>query len=130
MLKDGLYNLRYRAEGSGRDRGAEGGAGLAILREGRVLGSDPWGGLFVGSCAFDSETRRNLLRLRLEVPPDGELITGFSAGPAGAVLDIVGAVASTPPATTTVVEVAGAPVSVELTYLGPLPLARRRAGMP
>jgi hypothetical protein len=49
------------------------------------------------------------------------LITGFSAGPAGAVLDIVGAVDGASPLAATVVEVAGTPVNVELTYLGPLP---------
>jgi hypothetical protein len=88
---------------------------------GRILGSDPWGGVFSGSCRFDAAKRLNTVELRLEVPPDGRLITGFSAGPAGASLDIVCALDTTAPKIATMVEVAGAPVRVELTYLGPLP---------
>jgi hypothetical protein len=96
-------------------------AALATLRDGRILGSDPWGGVFSGSCRFDAEKRLNTVELRLELPPDGRLITGFSAGPAGASLDIVCAFEGTAPKIATMVEVAGAPVRVELTYLGPLP---------
>ena len=94
---------------------------LATLRKGRILGSDPWGGVFQGSCQFDAARRVNTVRLRLDVPPDGKLITGFSAGPAGASLDIVGAFERAAPKTATVVEVGGAAVRVELTYLRPLP---------
>lgn len=65
--------------------------------------------------------RLNRLRLRFEVPSDGTLITRFSAGPAGAVLDIVGACEPVAPEASMVVDVAGAPVSVHLTYIGPLP---------
>jgi hypothetical protein len=118
MLENGIYDLRYSAHADGK---AEGGRGLAVLRDGKILGSDPWGGVFVGSCEFDASSCLNTVRLRFEVPPTGTLITGFSAGPAGAVLDIVGAIAGGAPDTTTVVEVAGAPVRVALTYLGPLP---------
>jgi len=117
MLEDGIYGLRYTAESEGE---VDGSSALAVLRDGKILGSDPWGGLFVGVCEFDPDARLNKVRLQFDVPPEGTLITGFSAGPAGAVLDIVGAVKGASP-TATVVEVAGTPVSVELTYLGPLP---------
>ncbi len=118
MLEDGIYGLRYTAVCDGK---SDAGRGLAVLRCGRILGSDPWGGVFVGSCEFDPDVRLNKVRLQFDVPPEGTLITGFSAGPAGAVLDIVGAVSAAAPSATTVVEVAGTPVAVELTYLGPLP---------
>jgi hypothetical protein len=62
------------------------------------------------------------VQLRFDVPPEGRLITGFSAGPGGASLDIVGAFEGEAPRIATVIEVAGAPVRVELTYLGPLPV--------
>jgi hypothetical protein len=116
MLEDGIYGLRFTAAC------AEAGAGsaLAVLRRGKVLGSDPWGGLFAGSCEFDAEARLNKVRLQFDVPPEGTLITGFSAGPTGAILDIVGSVEGASPRAA-IVEVAGTPVSVELTYLGPLP---------
>jgi hypothetical protein len=118
MLEDGLYGLRYSTLCEDR---CDGGNALAVLRNGRVLGSDPWGGVFIGSCEFDTETGQNKVRLQFDVPPDGTLITGFSAGPEGAVLDIVGALEAARPRSATVVEVAGTRVSVELTYLGPLP---------
>jgi len=118
MLEDGIYGLRYTALCEGKP---DAGNGLAVLRGGKILGSDPWGGVFAGSCEFDPEARLNKVRLQFDVPPEGTLITGFSAGPTGAVLDIVGAVEAASPSAATVVEVAGTPVSVELTYLGPLP---------
>lgn len=119
MLENGIYGLHYRA--AGQEREADAGRALAVLRDGKILGSDPWGGVFAGSCEFDPAGRINKVRLRFDVPPDGTLITGFSAGPAGAVLDIVGAVQRAGSEMATVVEVAGTPVSVQLTYLGPLP---------
>ncbi|HUJ37130.1 MAG TPA: hypothetical protein VLW88_05585 [Hyphomicrobium sp.] len=118
MLKDGIYGLAYAAEG---ERMPTEGSALATLRKGRIFGSDPWGGVFTGSCQFDADWRLNRVQLRLEVPPDGQLITGFSAGPGGASLDIEGAFEGAAPRLSTVVEVAGRPVRVELTYLGPLP---------
>lgn len=118
MLEDGIYGLQYTAA---HEDAREGGQALAVLRDGKILGSDPWGGVFTGTCEFDPAERLNKVRLRFDVPPEGILITGFSAGPAGAVVDIVGAIARTPAEATTVVDVAGTPVSVALTYLGPLP---------
>ena len=118
MLEDGIYGLAYAVDG---ERMPTEGSALATLRDGRILGSDPWGGVFTGSCQFDAARRLNMVKLRLDVPPDGRLITGFSAGPAGASLDIVGAFEGRAPKIATVVDVAGAPVRVELTYLGPLP---------
>jgi hypothetical protein len=116
MLEDGVYGLRYTAVSDG-----QAGDALAVLRDGKVLGSDPDGGVFVGSCEFDAAAGINRVHIRFDVPPEGALVTGFSAGPAGAVLDIVGAVGHPAPEAATVVEVAGAQVAVHLTYLGPLP---------
>lgn len=116
MLQDGLYGLRYTT-----DEGEAGGDALAVLRDGKVLGSDPWGGVFAGACEYDATLGVNRIRLRFEVPPEGVLVTGFCAGPCGAVLEIVGAVEPTERTAVTFVEVAGTPVEVHLTYLGPLP---------
>ena len=118
MLEDGIYGFAYAVDG---ERMPTEGSALATLRKGHILGPDPWGGVFQGSCQFDAARRVNTVRLRLDVPPDGKLITGFSAGPAGASLDIVGAFERAAPKTATVVEAGGAAVRVELTYLGPLP---------
>ena len=118
MLEDGLYGLHYAAAHGGEPGGAR---GLAVLRQGKVLGSDPWGAVFTGTYEFDAARQLNKVRLRLDVPPEGTLITGFSAGPAGATLDIVGAFQGNAPETAAVIQVEGASVSVQLTYLGPLP---------
>lgn len=115
MLKNGLYDLRFQTTATEQDHGNA----LAILRNGKVLGSDPWGGVFAGSCEFDAGAGQTKVRVRLDIPPDGSLITGFCAGPEGAVLDIVGAFEQATPET--VVTVAGAEVKLALTYLGPLP---------
>jgi hypothetical protein len=118
MLEDGIYGLAYAA---GRGRMPGEGSALAMLRGGRILGSDPWGGVFTGSCRFDAGRRLTTIDLRLEVPPNGELITGFSAGPAGASIDIVAAFEGAAPKLSSIIDVAGRQVRVELTYLGPLP---------
>ena len=118
MLADGIYGLAYAA---GRERMPTEGSALATLRSGRILGLDPWGGVFTGSCRFDAARRLSTIELRFDVPPHGELITGFSAGPGGACIDIVAAFDGAAPKLSSIVDVAGRPGRVELTYLGPLP---------
>ena len=118
MFDEGLYALRYtHAE---KDQ-HETGSALAVLRSGKILGSDRWGGVFSGSYEFEPATETNTMHVRLSVPPDGELITGHQAGPEGATIDIVGTFVRATPLSTATVDVAGNPVDIELTYLGPLP---------
>ena len=87
----------------------------------RILGSDRHGGTFTGSYDFDPEAQTNTLHVRLAVPPGGMLVTGFDAGPKGATLEIVGRFDRAAPVSKSKVEIAGRPVDVQLTYLGPLP---------
>jgi hypothetical protein len=77
MLEDGIYGLRFAASHDGEPAD---GSGLAVLRDGKVLGSDPLGAVFTGTYEFDAARKLNKVRLRLDVPPDGVLVTGFSAG--------------------------------------------------
>ena len=102
-------------------RRSRGRSGLAVLREGKVLGSDPLGAVFTGTYQFDPARQLNKVRLRLDVPADGVPVTGFAAGPSGATLDIVSAFAGTLAETTSFIQIAGAPVGVQIRYLGPLP---------
>ena len=118
MLEDGIYGLWFAASQNGEP---ENGSGLAVLREGKVLGSDPLGAVFTGTYEFDAARQLNKVRLRLDVPADGVLVTGFSAGPSGATLDIVGAFAGTSAETPAFIQIAGASVGVQIRYLGPLP---------
>lgn len=120
MLDEGLYGLDYWAAGLASS-GNEAGAGLAVLRNGKILGSDRWGGIFEGSYAFDPVKRANTVHVRLQVPPRGELVTGFAAGPKGAMVDIVGSFVRAAPIASTVVSIEGQPVAVKLAYLGALP---------
>ncbi len=118
MLEDGLYGLKYTACMTAEPMPGTPWPCCATARS-----SAPTLGAACSSarCEFDPDAGLSKVRLQFDVPPEGTLITGFSAGPAGAVLDIVGAVEGAPPLAATVVEVEGTPVSVELTYLGPLP---------
>jgi hypothetical protein len=72
MLRDGLYELFYRAEAE-PDSGYE--SLLLALRNGNVLGSDRWGGVFAGRCDFDEGKREHRVQVRLLVPPGGMLVT-------------------------------------------------------
>lgn len=120
MIDEGLYNLDYRSSVLG-EGGQDGGNALAVLRNGKILGSDRWGAVFMGSYEFDPVSETNSVHLRLHVPPAGQLVTGFEAGPDGAVIEISGRFERAAPVTRTIAEVAGLPVEVTLTYLGALP---------
>lgn len=120
MIDEGLYNVEYRSSLLCSSDGDYGSA-LAVLRNGKILGSDRWGAVFMGSYEFDPVQETNSVHLRLHVPPQGELVTGFAAGPQGAVIDVAGQFERAAPVSRTVAEVAGQPVEVTMTYLGALP---------
>ncbi len=117
MFDEGLYSLSYGAHGVDDHDSA-----LAVLRNGKILGSDRLGGVFSGSYEFDEKAEINRMHVRLQVPPCGTLVTGLAVGPQGAVIDIVGAFERAAPVARTTVDVMGAPVDVQLTYLGALPV--------
>ena len=119
MFDDGLYSLDYRAiAGDPMDAA---GTALAVLRNGKILGADRFGAMFAGSYEFDAGAQSNRVHIRMSLPPGGELVTGQTIGAQGAVVDIVGGFDRAQPVARTTIEVAGAPVEVRLTYLGPLP---------
>ena len=118
MLEDGIYALRFAATHDGEP---EHGSGLAVLREGKVLGSDPLGAVFTGSYEFDAARGLNKVKLRVDLPPDGILVTGLPTGPKGTTLDVAGAFMSTPREASAFLQIAGAPLGVQIRYLGPLP---------
>ena len=118
MLDDGIYALRYRGEHEGE---ADDGNALAILRNGRILGSDRWGGVFAGHYEPERTQTTGNVRVRLEVPPEGMLVNGIAAGSDGAIFDIIGTVSRPAATLSTIVEVAGRPIEIELKYLAPLP---------
>jgi transcriptional regulator with XRE-family HTH domain len=117
-LDEGIYGLAYAGEHEGD---VDSGDALAVLRNGKILGSDRWGGVFTGSYEYDAEARINRVHVRLEVPPEGVLVTGFAAGPRGAMIDVVACFERAAPRTEAMIDIAGRPVEIKLTYLGPVP---------
>jgi len=118
MFDEGIYSLTYRAGDCDQSYDE---TALAVLRKGKILGSDRRGGLFTGSYEYDAVTQLNRMHVRLQVPPDGTLFNGADAGPGGAVVDISGAFDRATPTAHATVDIAGARVELRLTYLGPLP---------
>lgn len=118
MLIEGIYGFTYKGEHMGV---LDGDTALAVLRNGKILGSGRAGGMFTGSYEFDGARQVSKVHVRMQVPPDGELVTGYRAGSEGAVLDITGDFERAQPHSTTVIDVAGRPVEITLSYIGPLP---------
>lgn len=118
VVHEGVYGLSFTATASAEmgDRVE----GLAVLRGGRVLGSDPHGGVFTGHYHYDAVRDEAVIAVRLAIPPNGVLLTGLEAGPEGLLVDISGRFAPGKPVSSAVVDVAGAPVAVELRFVGPL----------
>ncbi|HYD14996.1 MAG TPA: hypothetical protein VEA77_01215 [Hyphomicrobium sp.] len=114
MLDDGLYALSFESS-------SQWGEGLALLRGGQILGSDPHGGVFKGRCRYDAASGEAIVEVRLAVPPRGVLLTGLEAGPDGAFLDVTGRFPPPKPASSALIEIAGLPILVELRFVGPLP---------
>lgn len=118
MLRDGLYQVAYGPPGSAPGAGD---FALASVRDGRIMGSDPHGGIYRGN-----NGRQRLLsssaaiELTCTIPPDGELVTGLAAGAGGAMVTIKGTLDPGAASQKAVFHVAGQPIMVEITYLGPL----------
>ncbi|WP_072395973.1 hypothetical protein [Hyphomicrobium sp. CS1GBMeth3] len=121
MLNDGVYGLRfhYRPDAEGGEA-ALSTEGLAVLRDGRVLGSDRNGGVFKGRCRYDAARGEAVVEVRLAVPPHGVLLTGLEAGPEGAILDVSGCFSPSQSSSSTVIEIGDGALAVELRFFGPL----------
>ena len=121
MLHDGVYGLGFKSPGpQGHDPALGQGDGLAILRGGRIVGSDRHGGVFTGSYRYDASRGETRVTVRLAIPPHGVLLTGFAAGPEGAMVDVAGSFKQPAPVSSAVIDIAGAPIVVELRFVGSL----------
>ena len=118
MLSDGIYRIEYCAP-FGADEFSD--CAMAVLRAGEILGSDKHGGLYLGSYEGEAATGRERIRLRLEIPLGGVLVTGDDHSSAGDFLDIEASFESQAAPYRLVIDVAGRPVAIELVYIGPLP---------
>jgi hypothetical protein len=119
MLADGVYELFYRCDGT--DDPFDDSL-LVALRGGRLLGSDRWGGVFIGRCDFDPATQRNRITGRLQVPPGGMLVTDVAPRPDGRVIPVAADLQlSGQHEASTVVDVDGGRVRIDLVFKGPVP---------
>ena len=120
MFRDGVYELFYRSESA-----PEGGFDslLLALRNGNILGSDKWGGVFLGRFEFDPQTQHHRLDVQLHVPPGGMLVTDAKPRPWGDTIDVTLTLANTTAMTSAfdVVNVGGGDIRVELQFKGPVP---------
>lgn len=120
MLDDGVYGLSFESRGEGGAEGSYRSEGLAVLREGRLLGSDRHGSVFRGRCSYDAVRGEAIVAVRLAIPPNGVLLTGLEAGPEGAFVDVAGRFQPPRPVSSTVIDIGGAALAVELRFVGPL----------
>lgn len=119
-VQEGVYSLRYGPTGAAAKPGDDG-DGVALLKSGRIVGSDAGGGKFEGCYQFDTARQTFHFRVWLRVPPEGQLMAGSETAQAGALVEVVAEIDRPDPFSSTVAHVGGRPFSLTLAYLGPLP---------
>lgn len=116
MFRNGIYRIDYR---NPTDDGPCDDA-LIIVRDGSIIGADRHGGVYTGS-QYQTTGQLDGVRLRMTAPSGGALVTGMFAGPDGATLQIDSRLDPTQNVQTATIDVAGNPVDIRVSYLGPLP---------
>lgn len=119
-VQDGLYSLRYGPPGSPPTSSDDGG-GIALLKAGRIVGSDDGGGKFKGSYQFDSARQTFHFRVWLRVPPEGQLTIALDNAKAGSLVEVVAELDRPDPFASTVAHIEGRPLILTFAYLGPMP---------
>ena len=89
---------------------------MATLRDGEILYSDQFGGVFEGRNGPDR------VFLKLRIPPGGCLVTGYCVGGEGAVVDIRGTLIVRDSNGGGTFEVICEKVEVRFRYVGPAPM--------
>ena len=117
--ENGVYAIQYCREDVFVD--AEGKA-LAILRDGEILGSDQFGGVFEGRIVKGGANSADRVFVKLRIPPGGCLFIGYCAGGEGAVVDISGPLIGRGSNGGGTFEVIGEKVEVRFRYVGPAPM--------
>lgn len=119
MLKDGIYELFYRAASS--PQGSYGSM-LLSLRRGLIMAADPWGGVCQGTCTFNQRDRSYRVAVEFHIPPGGMLVTDDIPRENGDLITFSADIADPIGDASTLVEIAGQPVSIALHYKGPMPV--------
>jgi hypothetical protein len=117
MFRNGIYKVYFRNpthnEGSGE-------LAVIVVRDGQITGSDRLGAVLTGTAGSDRNSLQTV-QVELDVPPGGELITGFRAGPAGAKLNIDARLDPEKLCQIAMIDVGGQPVEITVDYLGLMP---------
>ena len=114
----GMYQFTYIVP---TDAELETNTALCVLRNGKIRGGDPWGGVYSGTYTFSATSQKTVVQMQLHIPSGGTLITGQSVGDDGAKFELSGTFARPQPQAKSRVKFEGIPVDIVLTYLGPLP---------
>lgn len=118
IWRDGLYSVRFFREGDDEENGGE---ALAVLRDGSILGSDKFGGVFEGRLVGQACGREACLSLHVRIPPGGVLVTGKRVGSEEAVLDVVGRLSQRGEVLSGICKFDGERLVVSFRYIGLLP---------
>ncbi len=117
MFRNGIYRIDYR---NPNDETAPRDDALVVFRDGKIIGADRHGGVFTGA-SRGTNGPLEAIGVHMTVPPGGELITGLVAGPEGATFDILSRLDPALDHQTATIDLAGAPIDLSVSYLGPLP---------
>lgn len=118
MVRDGLYKIVYSTYSQPEREFDE---ALAVVRCGRIFASDRHGGVYSGYGGMKADGRPCRIAMTAAVPAGGELVTGFEGGKEGALTAIFGDFDPVAHRQHAVIHVAGAPLEIDVSYLGPLP---------
>lgn len=116
-ISEGLYSISYQTTG---ESAGHSGDAVALVRDGRLIGADGWGGKFEGTYRFDSARRTYHFHMWLRMPPAGEAVTGASCDDQGALIEVEAELDPPDPLASAVARLDGRPVELTLAYLGPL----------
>lgn len=117
-FRDGLYSVKFFMQGAGEE---DSGEALAILREGSILGSDKFGGVFEGRLVVGPCGRKAGVSLRVGIPPGGVVVTGKRVAGEETVLEVVGELSMTGDLLEGVCDLDGGRLVVNFRYIGVLP---------
>lgn len=117
MFRNGIYRINYCSQ---NDDSSPCDDALIVVRDGSIIGADRHGGVYTGS-QYPTGGALDGVRVQMTVPPSGEMVTGAIAGAEGAVINIISRLDPTRDVQTATIDVAGNPVAISVSYLGPLP---------
>lgn len=116
-MHEGLYGVDYKV--GAPTIGSN--AGLAVLRDGKIIGSDCCGSVFVGSYEYDTLDAETLVRIHMTMAYDGGVITGQWAGRYSTSSNLEAALEQVVPGLEGRIDAGDPHVTFKLTYIGPLP---------